>query len=178
MSGGKCIQGDLKDPNDFLCLCPSCHQENRYEFSMQAFGFILDSLLVNYSKKVKIIYACIVFLLFIIGLFNNSCSFITFKRPTPRKFGVGNYLLIVSCLNQIALCCLFLKFIEITFGIINIGSCKAIFYFISVMIRSTYWLTTWITIDHLLNIMKQMNELLEGFKNSSPSTQTRLDLYF
>ncbi|CAF3372263.1 unnamed protein product [Rotaria socialis] len=68
LSGGTCLQGDLKDPNDFICLCPSCHQGHRCEFSMQAFGFTLDSLIVNYLKPVKIIYASIACLLFIIGL--------------------------------------------------------------------------------------------------------------
>jgi hypothetical protein len=153
LSGGKCLQGDLKDPNNFLCFCPSCHQGHRCEFSMQAFGFTIDSLSVNYSKEVKIIYVSIVCLLFIIGLFNNFCSFVTFKRPTPRKFGVGNYLLIVSCLNQIVLFCLLFKFIQITIGIINAGSCKAISYFLSVMTRSTYWLTSWITIDRLFIVL-------------------------
>jgi hypothetical protein len=152
-SGGKCLQGDLKDSNDFICFCPSCYEGHRCEFSMQAFSFTLDSLLVNYSKEVKIVYVSIVCLLFIIGLFNNICSFVTFKRPTPRKFGVGNYLLIVSCLNQIALFCLLFKFIEITIGIIDVGSCKAISYSLSAMTRSTYWLTSWITVDRLLMIL-------------------------
>jgi hypothetical protein len=162
LSGGKCLQGDLKDPNDFICFCPSCHQGHRCEFSMQAFGFSLDSLLVNYSKVVKIIYVSIVCLLFIIGLFNNICSFVTFKRPTPRKFGVGNYLLIVSCLNQIALFCLLFKFIEITVGIIDVGSCKAISYFLSVMTRSSYWLTSWITVDRLLMILFPTSSFLKN----------------
>jgi hypothetical protein len=163
LSGGKCLQGDLlKDPNDFICLCPSCHQGHRCEFSMQAFGFTLDSLLVNYSKEVKIIYVSIVFLLFIIGLFNNFCSFVTFKRPTPRKFGVGNYLLIVSCLNQIALLCLLFKFIEITVGIIGIVSCKVVSYFFSIITRSTYWLTSWITVDRLLMILFPTSSFLKN----------------
>jgi hypothetical protein len=162
LSRGKCLQGDPKDPNDFICLCPSCHQGHRCEFSMQAFGFTLDSLLVNYSKEVKIIYVSIVCLLFIIGLFNNFCSFVTFKRPIPRKFGVGNYLLIVSCLNQIALLCLLFKFIEITVGIIDVGSCKAVSYFLSVMTRSTYWLTSWITVDRLLMIIFPTSSFLKN----------------
>jgi hypothetical protein len=120
---------------------------------MQAFSFTLDSLLVNSSKEVKIIYVSLVCLLFMIGLFNNICSFVTFKRSTPRKFGVGNYLLIISCLNQIALFCLLFKFIEITIEILNVGSCKSVSYFLSVMTRSTYWLTSWITVDRLLMIL-------------------------
>jgi hypothetical protein len=59
---------------------------------MEAFGFTLDSLLVECSREMKIIYFSMIVIIFIFGLFNNFCSFVIFKRPTPRKFGVGNYL--------------------------------------------------------------------------------------
>ncbi|CAF1172971.1 unnamed protein product [Adineta ricciae] len=153
LSAAKCLQGNLKDADDVICLCPSCHQGPRCEFSMQAFGITLDSLLVECSRKVKIMYASIVCLLVIIGLFNNYCSFVTFKRPTPRKFAVGNYLLIVSCFNKIVLFCLFFKFMQMPAEIIDHISCKTFSYGLSVMTRSTYWLTTWITIDRLLLIL-------------------------
>ncbi len=162
LSEGKCLQGDLKDSNNFICFCPSCYHGDRCEFSMQAFGFTLDSLLVNYSKAAKMIYVSIVCLLFIIGLLNNICSFVTFKRSTPRKFGVGNYLLIVSCLNQIALFCLLFKFFEITIGTIDIRSCKVISYLLSVMTRSTYWLTSWITVDRLFIILFPRSSYLKN----------------
>jgi hypothetical protein len=42
---------------------------------------------------------------------------------------------------------------EITIGIINVGSCKGISYSLSIMTRSTYWLTSWITVDRLLMII-------------------------
>jgi hypothetical protein len=153
LSRGKCLQSDPKDPNDFTCFCSSCHQGRRCEFSFEAFGFTLDSLLVDFSKGVKIVYVSFASLLFFIGLLNNFCSFITFQRSTPRKIGVGNYLLIVTCLNQIALLCLLFKFIQITVGLADIGSCKAMFYLLSVFTRSTYWLTSWITVDRLLLIL-------------------------
>ena len=99
-SDGKCVRND----NNFICLCSRCNQGDRCEFNMEAFGFTLDSLLVNESKIVKIIYLSIMFVLFFIGLFNNFCSFVTFIRPVPRKFGVGNYLFLITCLNQLSLC--------------------------------------------------------------------------
>ncbi|UJR12875.1 hypothetical protein I4U23_017049 [Adineta vaga] len=151
--GGKCLQGDLQNPNDFICFCPFCHQGDRCEFSMQAFSFTLDSLLVGCSKKSKIIYSSIVCLLCIVGFCNNLCSFVTFQRSTPRNFSVGNYLLIVSCFNQTALFFLLFKFIQITFGIIDIISCKAISCFLAVMTRSTYWLTSWVSVDRLLMVI-------------------------
>lgn len=153
LSDGKCLQGDLEDFNDFICFCPSCHEGDRCEFSMQAFGFTLDSLLIRHPKTMKTVYVSSIFFVFIIGLFNNFCSFITFKRPTPRKISVGNYLLVVSCLNQIALFCLLFKFTQIAIGYIDVGSCKIVSYFLSASTRTTYWLTSWITIDRLLMIL-------------------------
>ena len=167
LSGGKCLQGDLTDPNDFLCLCPSCHQGRQCEFSMEAFGITLDSLIVGYGKQIKIIYVSIISLLFIVGLFNNFCSLITFKRAAPRKFTVGNYLLIVSCLNQVALLCLLFKFVEIAIGSFGVGSCKVVSYSLSVITRSTYWLTSWITVDRLLLVL---------FSNSSFQKNPRISI--
>jgi hypothetical protein len=73
-----------------------------------------------------------------VGLLNNSCSFITFKWPIPRKYATGTYLLLITCLNQLTLFCLLLKFIQITFGISSIVSCRLISYLLSVLTRSTY----------------------------------------
>ncbi|UJR20169.1 hypothetical protein I4U23_023301 [Adineta vaga] len=116
LSGGKCIKGDVKNSNDFICLCPSCHEGYRCEFSLQAFGFTLDSLLISYTTTVQSIYISLVLGLFILGLFTNFCSFLTFKRAEPRKFGVGNYLLVVTILNQCGLFCLLFKFIHVLLG--------------------------------------------------------------
>jgi hypothetical protein len=129
---------------------------------MQAFGFTLDSLLVECSREMKIIYFSMVILIFIFGLFNNFCSFVTFKRPTPRKFGVGNYLLIITCLNKISLFCLFVKFIEINFRITNLGSCKIVSYLFSVFTRSTYWLTSWVTINRFFTSIFPMSTTLKN----------------
>ncbi len=146
------MQGDPNDINDFLCICPSCHQGRLCEFSLQAFGFTLDSLLVFDSIIVHSIYVVLAFLLFICGLVNNICSFVTFKRSQPRKFGVGNYLFVVTILNQCALLTLLLKFVYIIVGSSN-ASCKTISYLASIFTRSTYWLTSWVTIDRLLIIL-------------------------
>lgn len=162
LSGGKCLQGDSKDSNDFICLCPSCHQGRLCEFNLQAFGFTLDSLLIGYSTKIKIVYTSIALLLFSIGLVTNLCSLVTFIRPTPRKFGPGNYLFLVTCFSQAALFCLLLKFIQITFVIVNMQSCKAIIYLLSVFTRSVYWLTSWVTVDRLLIIIFPTSSI---FKN-------------
>lgn len=162
-SGGKCLQGNPTDSTDFLCLCSSCHRGHHCEFNLEAFGFTLDSLLVRYSTGIKIFYLSIVYLLFLMGLLNNFCSFITFKRITPRKFGTGNYLLIVTCFNHLALFCLLYKLIQTIFGISSVFSCKLFSYLLSVFTRSTYWLTSWvITIDRLFIILYPNSLLLKN----------------
>jgi hypothetical protein len=153
LSGGKCLQNDPTNPNDFVCFCPSCHQGHRCEFNLEAFGSTFDSLLVSSSISVRVIYLSIIILLFIIGLITNLSSFVTFKRPTPRKFGTGTYLLMVTCFNQLALFCLLGKFIQITFGISSVLSCRILSYLLSVFTRSTYWLTSWVTVDRIFIIL-------------------------
>ena len=152
LSGGKCVKGSLDEPNDFVCLCPDCHQGLRCPFSLQAFGITLDYLLLADSTGIQTMYIAVVFVLFTIGVFNNLCAFLTFKRKKPRKMGVGNYLLIVAILNICALFWLLVEFIHIRLGsagLTNDVSCKFVNYLLSVFPRSTYWLTTWVTINRL-----------------------------
>ncbi|CAF3365925.1 unnamed protein product [Rotaria socialis] len=53
LSGGKCIQGDRNHHNDFICLCSSCQQGLRCEFSLQPFSFTLDSLLSGSKEDAR-----------------------------------------------------------------------------------------------------------------------------
>ena len=156
-SNGRCFRGDLQNANGFLCICRSCTQGTHCEFSLQAFGFTLDSLLASETTILYIFYMIMVVCLFTYGLFNNYCSFVTFKRTQPRKHGAGNYLMLVTILSQCSLLFLLLKFISISLGTMGLAtnlSCKMISYlFLSVFTRSTYWLTSWITISRLLTIL-------------------------
>jgi Low-density lipoprotein receptor domain class A/EGF-like domain len=153
LSGGKCFQGDHKDFNEFICICPPCHKGYLCEFNMEPFGFTLNSLLADFPTKVKLTYLILASLFFSIGLFNNYCSLITFKRASPRTFGTGSYLLIVTCLNQLGLLCLLWKFIEISFRPYDRISCKTISFLLSVFTRSTYWLNSWISVNRCLVIL-------------------------
>ena len=152
-NGGRCIRGDLQQHNEFICICPKCYGGHRCQFDLSAFGFTLDSLLVEFSQPMKIVYTVITFLLVIFAFSNNLCSFVTFKRPTPRKFGIGNLFFIVTCLNPLVFLVLFVKFIQITFTIADIWSCTVFSYLLAVLTRSTYWMTTWITISRLFIIL-------------------------
>ena len=163
-SGGKCLQGDSKELNNFVCLCPYCYRGRLCEFSMQTFTLTLDSLITSDQYVVQSLYITITFILFTVGFVNNLCSFATFRRPTPRKLSVGNWLLLVTILNQCALLCLLGKLIHILLGSVtpwtNDTSCKMINYLLVLFTRSTYWLTSWITVARLIMIISPASRLI------------------
>lgn len=156
LNGGQCIQGDRKKRSDIFCICPPCYDGQLCELSTEAFGFTLDSLVVKDPWIVQMIYLFVATIFFFVGLITNSCSIVTFKRPTPRVFGVGNYFFVAAILNQMSLFFLLAKIVSIILGtkyIAHIFFCKSIAYFLSVTTRANYWLTTWITIERLVLIL-------------------------
>ncbi len=166
LSNGYCFKGELNGKADFLCLCPRCHYGKICEFSNELMSFTLDSLIVKdiqSSKKLStIVYVSITLLIFLFGLCNNLCSFLTFVRAKPRKVGVGNYLLVISVIDQCSLLLLLLKIIHIIFGTngtlfyyerFNLYSCKIISYLLSVFTRIIYWLSSVVTIERLCVVL-------------------------
>ena len=140
---------------------------------MHALGFTLDFLLATDSSLVRILYTCVVALVFAIGIFNNLCSYFTFQRPQPRKVSVGNYLFVVSIVNQCALCILLLKFVHIIDAfkgsdVLDLISCKIIDYLLFIFTRATFWLTSWITCTRLQIILYPTSHV---FKNARIATQ-------
>ena len=175
LSGGYCLQGDVNIRNDFLCLCPRCHHGKRCEYSTELMSFSLDSLVVKdiqKSQRVSTgIFISIALLIFLFGLFNNISSFFTFIRRKVRKFGVGNYLLIISIVDQCSLLLLFFKFIHIILGTngtlfshrnLNLYSCKVLSYLLSVSTRLTYWLTSFVTIERLCMVLFPTSVILKN----------------
>jgi hypothetical protein len=166
LSNGYCLKGELEEKSDFMCLCPHCHFGKLCQFSNELMSFTLDSLMVkdveNNSQISIGVYISIAILIFLFGFFSNLCSFLTFIRPKPRKVGVGNYLLIVSIVDQCSLLLLLLKIIHIIFGSngtlfsyesYNLYSCKVVSYLLSVFTRTTYWLTSFVTIERLCAVL-------------------------
>ncbi len=162
LSNGYCLKGELNDKADFLCLCPRYYHGQLCQYPTEVMSFTLDSLIAkdiqNNRQVFSIVYILIVVLIFLFGLFNNLCSFLTFIRPKPRKVGLGNYLLIVSIVNSCSLLLLLLKIIHIILGSngilfyyesLDLYSCKVISYLLSVFTRITYWLTSFVAIERL-----------------------------
>ncbi|CAF1486919.1 unnamed protein product [Adineta ricciae] len=160
-SNGKCLRGNLKESKDFYCICSKCRQGDRCQFSLEAFGSTIDSLLSSYSSTIQFIYLIISGCLLLIGLINNILSFITIRRSIPQQTAVGHFLLIITLLNKLSLFSLCLKFLDNSmesFGWLisdqlNLIFCKTFSYLLSISTRSFYWLASWITIDRLLMVV-------------------------
>jgi hypothetical protein len=77
LSGGKCVQGDLNDPNDFICICPPSYYGRHCEFSLESsVNTTTSSFFSSTSKGLKIGHTSIGFLLFTIGFLNTFYLFI------------------------------------------------------------------------------------------------------
>ncbi len=154
LSNGRCVGSDMGTTKEFVCICPQCLYGETCQFSSKFLSFTLDSLFVPHSGSIQLIYFTFVILLVIFGSFNNICSFMTFKRRVPRKLGVGNYLFILSIINQCTLAVFLLKVLQILLpSSANIYLCKLVSYFLSVSTRSNYWLTSWITIERVVLVL-------------------------
>jgi hypothetical protein len=181
LSNGKCVKGDLNDAKNFMCLCPYCYQGRLCEFSFEGLGFTLDSLLFPDSITVQVVYIILAFLFAVIGFFTNFCSLVTFKRPQVRKYAVGTYLLLISIVNQCAMFCLCVKFVHIflgSFGLINNISCKSVSYLLSVLTRSSFWLTAWVSFNRLCLILIPMSLRLKNSRLAIYSSIVTLFLLF
>ena len=180
LSNGYCLKGELNDQSDFLCVCPRCFNGKMCQHSSELMSFTFDSLIVkdlqnNLQMSIGI-YISVVLLIFFFGLFNTLNSFFTFLRPRSRKMPVGNYLLIVSIVDQCSLLLLFFKIIHIILGsngilfhyeTVNLYSCKIVSYLLSVLTRITYWLTSCVTIERLCLTLFPTSQILKNTRRVS-----------
>ncbi|CAF1497712.1 unnamed protein product [Adineta ricciae] len=166
LSGGHYIRGNLHKSKDFVCLCSHCHEGRLCESSMNALGFTIDSLIISDNLAHQSTYVCLASLSFSIGLFNNLCSFVTFK------------LLIVPILNQCVLLSLLLQFIHmlirslddvVSMPSLRVLSCKTLSYLLSIFTRATYWLTSWVALDRLYVAI---------FPKMLPSRNPRISIWY
>lgn len=163
LNNGLCLKGDVQHNKDgFQCFCPDCYHGHFCQFSNALMSFTLDSLLLDDMQKSggngMIIFTCLVSILFVAGSFNNLCSLITFLKINFRQSPVGLILFILSIVDQFCLFILLLKVIYIALGsygalfgyeTLNVYACKIIAYFLAVLTRSHYWLTSFAAFQRL-----------------------------
>ena len=181
--GGQCIQGDLTDRKDFICLCPRCYYGSICQHNTQLFSFTLETLLtkdlysplifvqriffrLNHLSILRIflferfhfsLLIIIPTILFVIGLMNNICCYVTFNRSKPLLVGNGHYLRTASIINQITLLLLLFKLIHLVLSVkgfivhqmINRILCKVLSYLVVCSTRISYWLMGFVAVERV-----------------------------
>jgi hypothetical protein len=71
LSNGKCIQGDLNDPNDFLCICPPDYYGHVCEFHSKPIENTTRPYFSGTKKSVQSSYISLMFLFLIIAFAYN-----------------------------------------------------------------------------------------------------------
>ena len=159
---GRCLQGNYHLAKDFVCLCPACYSGDRCQFNTKSFSFTLDQLfspdLLSTERQTTI--SLLIFFslfLFFLALPNNLFSFITLRRRSCLRFGIGHYLLWMSLVNQLNLLFFVARLIHFIMKITDGSSssmlddflCKFLNYFLSSSTRLVYWLTSLISIERV-----------------------------
>ena len=160
--GGRCLKAES---DEFLCICPSCHTGKRCQFNFESFSFTLDQLFYNDLLSPDVMIRQVTFyslilgpcVLLMIGLINNLCCFVTFRRSKCLRNGIGHYLLSMTIINQINLACLVIRFTHLTVNIASPYSlrqfdmifCKLSNYFLVTSTRLAQWLCSLIAIERL-----------------------------
>ena len=156
---GHCIQGDLTNRTDFVCVCPKCVTGVLCQFSPSRFSISLEYLIEKTDWGRGHFIAPIV--LFVLGMIFNLLSILTFAQRKLRKSGVALHLLATSMCSLLVLILLFSRVTYlylvrrmIISDKINITICKSLpvlmytFYYISL------WLMAMVTVERALGAMQ------------------------
>jgi hypothetical protein len=164
LSGGTCLSENRWRSN-FVCLCRRCDSGKYCEFSSEYFSFTVDQLFSrNFLSKKSIenqltivLLIFVSWFLFLIGLLNNLCCFVTFRCVKCLRNGIGHYLLWMSVTNQINLTFLALRLTHLTLNTTGFRSnssvdrifCKILNYLLISSDRIPYWFFSLIAIERV-----------------------------
>ena len=165
-SNGRCLKGDSSSSNDFVCLCPECHSGRQCQFNTKSFSFTLDQLfstdLLSVDRRRAISLSIFFPLLgFVVSIPSNLFSFVTLRRRSCLRQGVGNYLLAISVTNQLSLALLTARLIHLTVIIAISRSspgvdhlfCKLLNYLLTCVTRLSPWLSSFVALERVYSVV-------------------------
>ncbi|UJR20013.1 hypothetical protein I4U23_023147 [Adineta vaga] len=160
---GQCLTGDRSKSDNYLCLCPHCRYGRLCQFSYEGLSFTLHSALLRVHYIYQIIYLILSNLIFVFGILTNYATLITFIRPNLRSTSVGSFLFFYSMVSQTALFALTLKSLQLFFEfLLNDILCKIISYVLSVSIRYSFWLLSWVAVIRVCSILFPFSTLTKN----------------
>ena len=162
LAGGRCLRGDSTRSSEFICICPPCYSGKYCQFNTRSFVFTLDQLFSTdllSDRKETMISLLLFFSLFafLLAIPNNLFTFLTVRRRSCLRCGIGHYLLWMSVVNQINLAFFLLRLVPMIVSVSdtsltsrwNDGLCKSLNYLLSSSSRMVYWLTALISLERV-----------------------------
>ncbi|CAF1296584.1 unnamed protein product [Adineta ricciae] len=169
---GHCVQGDLTNKTDFVCVCPKCVTGVLCQFSLSRFSISLEFLFEKNDWNRGHFIAPVI--LFILGMILNSLSLITFTHKKLRTSGVGvklqatslcGLLVVILLLARITYLYMVRKIIML--HRISIVMCKALPMLMYTFYYTTLWLMTTVTVERALaTLQSSLWSRLQDFKIS------------
>ena len=165
-ANGRCLRGDPGQSNDFLCLCPECHSGQQCQFNTESFSFTLDQLfspdLLSVDRR-RTMFLLIFFALlgFFLSIPNNLFSFVTLRRRSSLRHGVGHYLRAMSVSNTLSLGLLRARLIHLTVIVAISRSSpliddlfwKLLTYLLTCSTRLSPWLSSIVALERVYSVV-------------------------
>jgi hypothetical protein len=160
-ANGRCLRGDPRLANDFVCLCPECYSGRQCQFTTKSFSFTLDQLfssdLLSVDRR-RTMSLLIFFPLlgFFLAIPSNLFSFFTLRRRSCLRQGVGHYLLAMSVTNQLSLALLAARLIYLSVivaisrsssPLIDDLFCKLLDYLLTCLTRLSPWFSSFVALE-------------------------------
>ena len=156
---GHCVQGDLVNKTDFVCICPKCVTGLLCQFSLSRFSISLEFLIEKIDWGGYHFIVPVLFLL--IGTIFNGFAILTFGHGKSRRTAVGLHLLANCLFSLLVLLFLCLRVIYLYIlrrvqipSEINENLCKSLPYLMYTFYYISLWLMAFITVERALNIVQ------------------------
>ncbi|CAF4520932.1 unnamed protein product, partial [Rotaria magnacalcarata] len=158
LNQGLCVQGDLQNKSDFVCVCPKCASGKLRQFASNRFVISLEFLIEKTNWDHLHFIGPVLFVIF--GLIFNGLCIMTFTKRNSHQTGTGFYLLINALTSQLVL----FFFLARTYYLymirrmiirsaMNISLCKALPFTMSYLNYVSLWLMAWVTLERALGVM-------------------------
>ena len=166
-ANGRCLQGDPRLTNDFVCICPECHSGRQCQFTTKSFSFTLDQLFssdllsVDRRRTMSLLMFFPLFGFFL-AIPSNLFSFLTLRRRSCLRQGVGHYLLAMSLVNQLSLALLAARLIHLSVivaisrsssPLIDDLFCKLLTYLLTCSTRLSLWLSSFVALERVYSVV-------------------------
>ena len=155
---GYCVQADLQNRSDFVCICPKCVTGDLCQFSSSPFSISLE-MLIEMTRWGRLNFIIPVIFLLVSMICNGICIII-FKQSAARTVGTGFYLLVNTIISQLVLSLLLFRVIYLVIirplmenRLANEIICKSLPYLMTSLDNLSFWLMSFVTAERAMGVI-------------------------